>query len=85
MYTVIVADDEQEIRRSLIRKVDWGSARFSDVERRKTVLEALELTEKLEPGSASDGYTHAIYQRHRACTPGAGDKAGYPDRISEWI
>ena len=25
MYTVIVADDEQEIRRSLIRKVDWGS------------------------------------------------------------
>ena len=23
MYTVIIADDEEEIRRSLIRKIDW--------------------------------------------------------------
>ena len=28
MYTVIVADDEQEIRRSLIRKVDWEASVF---------------------------------------------------------
>ena len=31
MYTVIVADDEQEIRRSLIRKVDWGSVDFQKI------------------------------------------------------
>ena len=28
MYTVIVADDEQEIRRSLIWEVDWGRVGF---------------------------------------------------------
>ena len=85
MYTVIVADDEQEIRRSLIRKVDWGSVGFQVIGEAENGAEALELTEKAGAGFASDGYTHAIYQRHRACTPGAGDKAGYPDRISEWI
>ena len=71
MYTVIVADDEQEIRRSLIRKVDWGSVGFQVIGEAENGAEALELTEKLEPDLA--------------CTPGAGDKAGYPDRISEWI
>ena len=58
MYTVIVADDEQEIRRSLIRKVDWGSVGFQVIGEAENGAEAL---------------------------PGAGDKAGYPDRISEWI
>ena len=76
MYTVIVADDEQEIRRSLIRKVDWRGGKRCG---------SFGTDGKAGAGSASDGYTHAIYQRHRACTPGAGDKAGYPDRISEWI
>ena len=72
MYTVIVADDEQEIRRSLIRKVDWGSVGFQVIGEAENGAEALELTEKLEPDPASDGYTHAIYQRHRACTPRCG-------------
>ena len=49
MYTVIVADDEQEIRRSLIRKVDWGSVGFQVIGEAENGEEALELTEKLEP------------------------------------
>ena len=49
MYTVIVADDEQEIRRSLIRKVDWGSVGFQVIGEAENGAEALELTEKLEP------------------------------------
>ena len=49
MYTVIVADDEQEIRRSLIRKGDWGSVGFQVSGEAENGAEALELTEKLEP------------------------------------
>ena len=75
MYTVIVADDEQEIRRSLIRKVDWGSVGFQVIGEAENGAEALELTEKLEPDLLLTDIR----------TPGAGDKAGYPDRISEWI
>ena len=85
MYTVIVADDEQEIRRSLIPESRLGKRRFSGDRRGGKRCGSFGTDGKAGAGSASDGYTHAIYQRHRACTPGAGDKAGYPDRISEWI
>ena len=46
MYTVIVADDEQEIRRSLIRKVDWGSVGFQVIGEAENGAEALELMER---------------------------------------
>lgn len=49
MYTVIVADDEEEIRRSLIRKVDWKSIGFEVVGEAENGVEAMELVEKLEP------------------------------------
>lgn len=49
MYTVIVADDEEEIRRSLIRKVDWAAIGFQVVGEAENGVEALELVEKLEP------------------------------------
>lgn len=49
MYTVVVADDESELRRALIRKVDWESAGFSVVGDAENGAEALELVEKLEP------------------------------------
>lgn len=49
MYTVIVADDEEEIRRSLIRKVDWQSIGFEVVGEAENGVEAMELVEKLEP------------------------------------
>jgi len=49
MYTVVVADDEEELRRALIRKVDWESVGFSVVGEAENGVEALELVEKYEP------------------------------------
>ena len=49
MYTVIVADDEEELRKALIRRVDWESVGFSVVGEAENGAEALELVEKLEP------------------------------------
>ncbi len=49
MYTVIIADDEEEIRRSLIRKIDWEDIGFQVVGEAANGEDALELVEKLEP------------------------------------
>lgn len=49
MYTIVVADDEQEIRRSLIKNVDWEAAGFQVIGEAENGIEALELVEKLEP------------------------------------
>ena len=31
MYTIVVADDEEELRRAIIRKIDWESIGFQVV------------------------------------------------------
>lgn len=49
MYTVVVADDEKELRQALIRKVDWNSAGFTVIGEAENGAEALELVERLEP------------------------------------
>ena len=49
MYTVVVADDEEELRKALIRKVDWEGIGFSVVGEAENGAEALELVEKYEP------------------------------------
>lgn len=49
MYTVVVADDEEELRRALIRKVDWESAGFLVAGEAENGVEALEMVEKYEP------------------------------------
>lgn len=49
MYTVVVADDEEELRRALIRKVDFENLGFSVIGEAENGAEALELVEKLEP------------------------------------
>lgn len=49
MYTVIVADDEEEIRRGIVRKVKWNEIGFQVVGEAENGIEALELVEKLEP------------------------------------
>ena len=52
MYTVIVADDEEELRKALIRRGDWESVGFSVVggaEKLAALNARLELVEKLEP------------------------------------
>lgn len=49
MYTVVVADDEEELRRALVRRVDWESVGFRVVGEAENGVEALELVERLEP------------------------------------
>lgn len=48
-YTVVVADDEEEIRRSLVRRVKWEEIGFEVVGEAENGADALELVEKLEP------------------------------------
>lgn len=49
MYTVVVADDEEELRRAIIRRIDWESIGFRVVGEAENGIEALELVEKMEP------------------------------------
>lgn len=49
MYTVIVADDEEEIRRGIIKKVEWEKIGFRVIGEAENGADALELVEKLEP------------------------------------
>lgn len=49
MYTVIVADDEEEIRRGIVQKVKWEDIGFQVIGEADNGIEALELVEKLEP------------------------------------
>lgn len=49
MYTLIIADDEYELRQALIHTVDWESIGFCVVGEAENGIEAIELVEKLEP------------------------------------
>ncbi len=48
-YTIIVADDEEELRHALIEKVNWESVGFKVIGEAENGVEALELVEKLKP------------------------------------
>ena len=48
MYTVVVADDEEELRGAILRKVDWESIGFQVVGEAENGVEALELVEKMK-------------------------------------
>ena len=49
IYTVIVADDEEEIRRGIVRRVNWERVGFQVIGEAENGADALELVEKLEP------------------------------------
>ncbi|MGX8850365.1 response regulator [Amedibacillus sp. YH-ame10] len=49
MYTVVVADDEFELRRAIIETVDWEKIGFEVIGEAENGVEALDLVEKLEP------------------------------------
>ena len=49
MYTIVIADDEAELRQALIRRIDWNEVGFRVVGEAENGAEALELVEKLEP------------------------------------
>lgn len=49
LYTVIVVDDEEEIRQGIIQKVQWEQVGFQVIGEAGNGADALELVEKLEP------------------------------------
>lgn len=49
MYTVVVADDEEELRKAIIRRIDWESIGFQVVGEAENGIEALELVEQKKP------------------------------------
>lgn len=49
MYTVVVADDEEELRKALVRRVEWEKIGFSVVGEAENGVEALDMVEKYEP------------------------------------
>lgn len=49
MYTLVIADDEEELRKAIVKMVDWKSIGFEVVGQAENGIEALELVERLEP------------------------------------
>ncbi len=49
MYTVLMVDDEEDIRKALISAVDWNELGFEIVGEASNGVEALELVEQLDP------------------------------------
>ena len=49
MYTVVVADDEEELRRAIIRRINWEEIGFQVVGEAENGIEALELVGEKEP------------------------------------
>ncbi|MFA9465484.1 MAG: response regulator [Velocimicrobium sp.] len=49
MYTVLIADDEKELRRAIVRTINWSKIGFHIVGEAENGIEAIELVEQLEP------------------------------------
>ena len=49
LYRIILADDEEEVRKSIIKKIDWQAAGFEVVGDAENGRGALEKIEALEP------------------------------------
>ena len=48
-YTIVIADDEEQLRHSLIRRIPWEEVGFQVVGEAENGIEALEQVERLEP------------------------------------
>lgn len=49
MYTIVIADDEEELRRAIVRRIPWEQAGFRVVGEAENGVEALEMVSSLEP------------------------------------
>lgn len=79
-YTVVVADDEEEIRRSLVRRVKWEEIGFEVVGEAENGADALELVEKLEPDLLLTDIKMPFLSG-LSCTGGQGSSPDGTDRI----
>ena len=49
MYTVVVADDEEELRKGIINRINWEEIGFEVVGEAENGIEALEQVEQKQP------------------------------------
>lgn len=64
IYTVVVADDEDELREAVCTMIPWEALGFHLVGNASNGLDALELVERLEPGPAADRHPYAVHLGH---------------------
>ena len=73
LYRIILVDDEEEVRKSIIRKIDWEEAGFFVAGDAENGEDALEKIEALEPDvvltdrCSDHGYPYALYGRPYPC------------------
>ena len=70
LYRIILVDDEEEVRQSIIRKIDWTGAGFCVVGDAENGEEALEKVEALEPDLIQ---TQCDRVHFKACECGGAD------------
>lgn len=49
MYTIVIADDEEELRRAIVRRIPWEEIGFCVVGEAENGIEALDIVEKTAP------------------------------------
>ena len=70
IYTVVVADDEDELREAVCTMIPWEALGFHLVGNASNGLDALELVERLEPDllrgvrPAADRHPYAVHLGH---------------------
>lgn len=80
LYRIILADDEEEIRDGIKRKIDWAGNGFELVGSAENGQEALEMAESLHPDVVYDRYQNAVYGRPDAWQTLIGTDAGSQNR-----
>lgn len=85
MYTIIIVDDEEELRHAIIKRVEWEKIGFEVVGEAGNGIDALELVEQLEPDLLLTDIRMPFMSGIGAGKAGAGGAPGYPDRVSEWV
>ncbi len=64
MYTVLIADDEEELRKAVIQKVDWESAGFTVVGEAENGAEAFGVDRTAWTRPSDHGHKNAVCFRH---------------------
>lgn len=64
LYTVIVADDEDELREAVCTMIPWEALGFHLVGSASNGLDALELVEPAGTRPAAHRHPHALHHRH---------------------
>ena len=73
IYTVVVADDEDELREAVCTMIPWEALGFHLVGNASNGLDALELVERLEPDLLLTDIRMPFILGHRAGAAGARD------------